>query len=68
MDYEEFFQRAAIAALPEAARHCRSRGKAAIAQHAKEQAKELCSELGLEPSVQPTTIKLGRPRGRTGRK
>ena len=68
MDYKEFFQRAMIAALPEASRHCRSKGKAAVAQYAKEQAKELCEVAGIVPDGRPGTTKLSQPKGRPGKK
>ena len=72
MEHLEFFHRAMIAALPEAVRHCRSKGKAAVAKHAREQAEELClvAELVAElvPTSRPTTAKLGRSQSRTGKK
>lgn len=68
MDYLEFYHRAMIAALPEAGRHCRSKGKEAVAKYAQEQADELCSVADLVPDGRPGTVKLSRPKSRTNRK
>ena len=65
MDYEEFYHRALIASLPEAARDARSKGPAAVAEKAKEYADAACQVVRLAPSPalprgRPKTTKLSK--------